>query len=397
MKRQTNLFAQLISEQNLLQAIDEVNRTHHWKAHHRPNRCTIWVERTKQERVRELREILSNGFDPKPYKIRKIYDTGAGKERTIHEPAQYPDQYIHHALIQVLQPVFMRGMDYYCCGSIKGRGTNRARKAIQSWVRNDPQNTRYELCCDIYHFYDSLTAETVMQRMRNLIKDGKILDLIERTIQGGIAIGAYTSQWFANTVLQELDMAIRQSGLCKHYVRYMDNLTIFGTNKRKLHKLKRLIEQWLNAHNLKLKGDWQIFPVPQKTIPKSLSPPRKGVTREKGRLPQAVGYRYGRTYTLPRKKTLLRLKRALTKAQKRDNIDSHTAAGLLSRLGILRHCNNHSISTNLPRQRKLTKKLKAIVKRWQKEMLKWNMYSETLAAEKSLESKVTATQIIAGM
>ena len=35
----------------------------------------------------------------------------------------------------------------------------------------------------------------------------------------GILIGAYFSQWFANTVLQPLDRLIRESGLCDHYLR----------------------------------------------------------------------------------------------------------------------------------------------------------------------------------
>lgn len=85
-------------------------------------------------------------------------------------------------------------------------------------------------------------------------------------------IGSYTSQWFANTVLQPLDRLIRESGLCKHYVRYMDNLTIFGSSKRKLKKLRVLVEKWLNAHQLRLKADWQIFPYSQEASSRSAGP-----------------------------------------------------------------------------------------------------------------------------
>ena len=88
------------------------------------------------------------------------------------------DQYVHHALIQVLQPVFMRGMDYYCCGSIRDRGPHHARKAIEIWMDKDPRGTKYEFCGDIRHFYDSLQPEVVMDRMRQLIKDRRVLDLI---------------------------------------------------------------------------------------------------------------------------------------------------------------------------------------------------------------------------
>ena len=81
----------------------------------------------------------------------------------------------------------------------------------------------------------------------------------------------------ANTVLQPMDRLIRESGLCKHYVRYMDNLTIFGSSKRKLKKLRVLVETWLNAHQLRLKDDWQIFPTVRRHPRIPLDPPRARV------------------------------------------------------------------------------------------------------------------------
>ena len=38
MKRARNLFEKLVSDENLTLAIDEVNRTHRWHPHHKPNR-----------------------------------------------------------------------------------------------------------------------------------------------------------------------------------------------------------------------------------------------------------------------------------------------------------------------------------------------------------------------
>lgn len=89
---------------------------------------------------------------------------------------QWPDQYVHHALIQVLQPRMMQGMDFYCCGSIRERGPHREKNAIQRWMKYDRKGTKYEFCGDIRHFYDSLTPEVVMARMRQLYKDCRVLD-----------------------------------------------------------------------------------------------------------------------------------------------------------------------------------------------------------------------------
>lgn len=392
MKRVGNLFDRLISDENLRKAINEVNRTHHWRTHHRPNKCTAWVEETKEERIAELRKIIVEGFEPKEPHVTQRWDASAQKWRTVSEPAQWPDQYVHHALIQVLQPKMMAGMDFYCCGSIRDRGPHHARKAIENWMEHDPKGTKYELCGDIYHFYDSLKPEVVMARMRQLYKDRRVLDLIWRIIKDGVLIGAYTSQWFANTVLQPLDRLIRESGLCKHYSRYMDNLTIFGSNKRKLRKLRVLVENWLNAHQLKLKSDWQVFPTIQRSAKVPLDPPRRGFERPKSRMPDAVGYKYGRGYTIPRKHNLLRIKRAIARYRKRKRqgkrIMAGAAASLLSRLGQLKHCNNHNIYRMLFKGERIVRDLKKIIRQQQrKEELTWNTYLEQRATLKSSKRK----------
>lgn len=395
-KRKGKLFEQLISEENLSKAIDEVNRSHRWKRGHRPNGCTAWIEETKQERIEELRSIFINGFVQKEPRVTKRYDASARKYRLVSEPVQWPDQYVHHALIQVIQPVCMRGMDPFCCGSIKGRGTQKARKAITKWMSKEPRHTKYEFCGDIRHFYDSLRPEVVMNRMKQLIKDSRILDLIWAIIKDGILIGAYTSQWFANTVLQPLDVLIRQSGLCKHYVRYMDNLTVFGSNRRELRKLKRLVEAWLNEHGLELKSDWQIFRV-VRTEPKI---PRRdiGYKSPKGRMPDAVGYRYGRNFILPRKHNLFRLKRALARYRWRRShgkrIPKGCASGLLSRLGQLKHCNNCNIYKRLFKGERIIRELKRLVRQERKEEeLTWSTYLELRKKWRSSRQKelITAT------
>lgn len=391
-KRKGNLWEPLVSDENLGKAIDEVNRTHHWRTHHRPNGCTAWVEETRDERIEELRQILTAGFVPKPPHVTERWDASARKWRTVSEPAQWPDQYVHHALIQVLQPVFMRGMDKWCCGSIRNRGPHYAQAAIEGWMEKDTKGTKYELCGDIRHFYDSLTSEVVMARMRQLIKDHRVLDLIERVISRGVLIGSYTSQWFANTVLQPLDMMIRQSGLCAHYVRYMDNLTVFGSNRRKLRRLKAMIEAWLEERCLRLKGDWQIFPVAKREKRCPLPALRNGVTRQKGRMPDAVGYRYGRGYTIPRKHNLLRLKRAIAKYRWRrarnKRITAGLAASIISRLGQLTHCNNYSLYRILFKGERLIRELKKIIRNNnRKEKLTWSMYLERRRTWKSSKPK----------
>ena len=216
MKRADNLYETLVSDENLLRAITEVNRGHKSK---KSNRIFDFTTEHPDEAVAELRAIIEQGYVQSEPRKRKHYDQSSQKWREIGTPKLWPDQYIHHAVIQTLEPVMMRGMDRYCCGSIKGRGTHYGVRAIAKWMHSDKRGTKYCLELDIRHFYDSLSSVVVKERLRELIKDAKVLDLCDRILQHGVPIGFYTSQWFANVVLQPLDMLIRQSGKAKHYVR----------------------------------------------------------------------------------------------------------------------------------------------------------------------------------
>lgn len=360
MKRKSNLFPQIISDENLLRAINEVNKTHRWHNYpNKPNKTTLWVENTKAERVKELRQIITDGFKPSEATPKRRYDRNAKKWRDICEPRLWPDQYVHHALIQILEPIMMRGMDRWCCGSIKKRGAHYGIKRIKKWMRSDYSGTRYCLEADVRHFYDSLLPEVVVGRLKCLIKDYRTLDLVERILQNGVQIGCYCSQWFANTFLQELDHKLREECHVTRYIRYMDNFTIFSNRKKTLRKITKYIERWLNKRKLELKSNWQVF-------------------KTSIRYPNALGYRYGRTYTLLRKSSLLHLKKQLRifyRWKERGKfITVKFAQGLLSRLGMLRHCNSKSLYERFVRKH-TQRELKNIVRKWQREVTKtWNTY-----------------------
>lgn len=388
MKRVNHLYEKLISRANVKKAIREVNSGHR-SSHGRLNKTVLWVEEDIEARVDDLIAVVENGFVPKPTRDFTVYDTTACKTREIHEPALWPDQYIHHMLVQVLLPVMMRGMDYWCCASIPGRGTARGIDGIKRWMAEDVSNkntqnarwqqnsglhrgsnssdTRYAVECDIHHFYDSLKPEVVMQRMNQLVKDKKVMDLIWRVIQSGIMIGAFPSQWFANTVLQPMDHMIREKLHVKHYVRYMDNLTMFSSNKKELHAAVLEVNKWLNEHQLELKPNWHVYntTLKRKAQQRRNALSGKAYYRRHPRLVNAMGYMFGHGYTLMRKKNLFRLKRQLSKVYKKmrnhEEIPYKMAAGLLSRLSMLTHCNSRHIN-QMYVKKGLVKTLKNVVR-----------------------------------
>lgn len=88
---------------------------------------------------------------------------------------------------------------------------------------------------DISKFYPSINKVLLKKSFRRLIKDNEVLWLIDTIIDStdkGIPIGNYTSQWFANWYLQDLDHYIKEVLHVKYYYRYIDDMVLFGRNKK---------------------------------------------------------------------------------------------------------------------------------------------------------------------
>ena len=181
--------------------------------------------------------------------------------------------------------------------------------------------------------------------LKRLFKDRETLWLCDALMEYGVLIGAFFSAWFLHLVLQPLDLMIHQREYgVSHYLRQMDNFTIFASSKRKLRKLIRDIQAWLADVGLKLKDNWQVFRIgftPRVEKAREHLPEVKR-RRRRPRIPSALGYRFGHGYTILRKHNLFRLKQTLhLYYYRRDRnrvISFKRASGLISRLGQLRKC-----------------------------------------------------------
>src|SRR5690554_3478805 len=82
----------------------------------------------------EIRHLLlEQRYVPSPYIIKTIRDGVSQKVRTIYKPNYYPDQIVHWALMLQIEPVIMKGMYYYTCGSVPGRGTSLGQRTLRKW------------------------------------------------------------------------------------------------------------------------------------------------------------------------------------------------------------------------------------------------------------------------
>ena len=260
-----------------------------------------------------LQDMLMNKkYKPAPYNEFPVNQHKPQKNRIVSKPT-FIDLIVQHAVIQVLIPVFMKGMYNYSCGSIPGRGPLYAKKAVEKWVRKDKRNTKYCLKMDIEQFFPSVNLGMLKNVFRKHIADYNMLWLLDTIIDikdRGLALGHYTSPWFANFLLQDLDHAIKEQFGAKYFIRYIDDMEIFGPNKKKLHQIRKQISNFLKPYGLKLKSDWQVFKYGVKVKT------RKGGERI-SRVLDFCGYRFYRTHTLLRKGIAKRFRRQLNRIVKR--------------------------------------------------------------------------------
>lgn len=323
MKTYKHLMEKIASEENIKAAIMNASK----KKRNRKD-----VKKVLQDidtHTKKIQKILLSGMYEAHIDTPCVINEGThNKVRRIRKPHFKYDQIIHHCIIQVLQPIFSKPMYEYSCGSIPKRGAHYGKKRIEKWLRNDVKNTKYVFKMDIKHFYESVDKEILKRMLERKIKDKQAMELISKVIDGcerGLPLGNYTSQWFANFMLTPLDHYIKEQLHAKYYMRYMDDIVIFGRNKKELHKIRREIEKYLRVNlKLKIKENWQVFRFEYK---------------RKGRPLDFMGWQFYRDKTILRKSIFIRIMRKAKRVGRHTTIKG--AQGMISYMGYIKHTDTY--------------------------------------------------------
>lgn len=200
-------------------------------------------------------------------------------------------------------------------------------KQIKKWIKKDGKDCKYCLKMDIKRYFDSIPHPILLRRLRELIHDDRFYALLEEIISvtdTGIPLGFYLSQWIANWYLQGLDHYIKEQLKARYYIRYMDDMVIFGPNKRKLHEMRREIARYLEEElGLKMKENWQVFLFHYVD--------RKGT--ERGRPLDFMGFRFYRDRVTLRRSIMLRASRKARRLSKKTKPTIYEIRQFLSYIG----------------------------------------------------------------
>lgn len=296
------------------------------------------------EHVQKL--LITQTYRPAPYHVYAVHDGATHKTRTIFCPRYYPDQIIHWALILQIEKHLKRSAYYMNCGSIPGKGVHFGKKYLRRWLDRDRKNTKYCLKLDIRKFYPSINNEALKAAFRRKFKDPDVLWLIDKIIDScehGVPIGNYTSQWFANFFLEPLDHFIKEKLHIKYYIRYMDDMALFGRNKKDLHRARKAIAEYISSMGLELKQNWQVFRVDRRDV-------------------DILGFRFYRHKTTLRRRNALRIRRRIKKICKKGRATYKDAAAVISYLGWIKHSDSHYYYEKYIKPYINIKKLKEVIR-----------------------------------
>jgi len=177
-------------------------------------------------------ELLNGGYTPAFPRFFTLFDP---KKRTI-AVAPFRDRVVHHAVVNVLEPLFEKRFIFDSYASIQGKGTHRAVERAQTFLRRRPWYAK----ADVRHYFETINQNLLLTMVGKKVQDQGLMRLIEKIVRRtgyesqGLPIGNLTSQFFANLYLDSLDHYIKDGLGVRCYLRYMDDFVIFGWSKKQV-------------------------------------------------------------------------------------------------------------------------------------------------------------------
>lgn len=255
MKRLNGLFERIISLTNLRLAAKKARQGKSYYAIKK-------FDRNADEHLRRLHNDLKNGtFHTSPYTIFKVFEP---KERDIYRLPFYPDRLVHHAIMNILEPVWTKVFTYNTHSCIKERGITGCAEQVERIIRfYDESPCLYCLKIDIRKYYPSIDHGVMKSIIRRKIKDKRLLDLLDGIIEStnGLAIGNYLSQFLANLYLAYFMHYVNETLKVKA-VEYADDIVFFAPTKDILHDTLVKVKEYAETRlKVEIKGNHQIFPI----------------------------------------------------------------------------------------------------------------------------------------
>jgi group II intron reverse transcriptase/maturase len=198
-----------------------------------------------REHWSSIREKLEAGrYKPSPVKRVEIPKPGKGMRQLGIPTVQ--DRFIQQAMHQVLSPQFEPTFSEHSYGFRPGRNAHEAVKAAQGHVE---AGYKWVVDIDMERFFDTVNHDRLMARMNAVVKDKRVLRLVNAYLKAGVMVngvvvemregtpqGGPLSPLLSNIVLTELDRKLEERG--HRFVRYADDCNIYVRSERAARRVQ---------------------------------------------------------------------------------------------------------------------------------------------------------------
>jgi hypothetical protein len=225
-------------------------------------------------------ELQTQTYQPGAYHSFYIKDP----KRRLISAAPFRDRVVHHALCNLIEPMFERGFIYDSYANRVGKGNHRALDRAQSYARR----FRYVLPCDVRQYFPAIDHAILRRILARKLRDPDVMWLVDQILASGVGvlseeyemvwypgddlfaahrprglpIGNLTSQFWANCYVDGFDHFVKRELRCPGYLRYVDDMLLFGDDKGQLWDWKRAVVERLARLRLTIHGEWaQVRPV----------------------------------------------------------------------------------------------------------------------------------------
>ena len=293
MKRYGNLFEKVISIENLDLAERRARKGKSGR------KGVVLFDQDRDGNLQRLHQQLEDGtFRTSPYTVFMVREP---KEREISRLPYYPDRIVHHAIMNVCEPIWTATFTHNTHSCIKGRGISGCARQVEKIIKSFHGRPLYCLKIDIRKYYPSIDNGVMKSIIRRKIKDRRLLSLLDGIIDSakGLPIGNYLSQYLSNLYLAYFMHTVNEEWKIKA-TEYADDICFYADNKAQLHDVLCKVKAYLHDRlKLQLKGNYQIFPIASDRADKH------------GRPLDYCGFKFYRRQKLLRKRIKQNLCRAL--------------------------------------------------------------------------------------
>lgn len=220
--------------------------------------------------------LLDGSWQPGTPGLHEVFDP----KRRIIAAAPFSDRIVHQALCAAIAPLLDHHLvrDTYACRT--GQGSHAALARATGWARH----YAWFAHLDVAKYFPTIDHAILLAQIERDVPCARTVALCRRIVAAGavavrgprwhfpgddlftpltrdvgLPIGNLTSQHFANRYLSPVDHRVKDRMRVRAYLRYMDDMLVFGDTRAEVENVARAIEAACHRQRLRI-HPWQAQP-----------------------------------------------------------------------------------------------------------------------------------------